>query len=193
MNCLKGSVTREMIRKLKSILDEVIYIFCNYFICYIPIWGIRKILYQMLGMKIGKGSRILMKTIVVHPWKIVIGKKTYVNEYCFLDGRGGISIGENVTIAIFSKLITGYHNIDDESFSYLEEPIIIEDNSAVFTNVTVLPGVHIREGCIVTAGAVVKRGEYKEFCVYGGNPIKHIRDRKVKKFDISGSWKPLFR
>ena len=75
-----------MIRIFKNFLSEVIYIFTNYIVSNIPIWYVRRFFYRIMGMKIGANSRILMKTVVVSPWKIKIGNNSIINEYCHLDG-----------------------------------------------------------------------------------------------------------
>lgn len=147
-----------------------------------------------MGMRIGKHARILMKTRVVSPWKIIVGDNTVINENVFLDGRGGIEIGSNTTIAIYTRLITGYHDIDDGSFSYKKSNIMVGDNVAIFANCTVLPGAKLNKGCIISAGSVVKRGEYIEDGVYGGNPIVYIRRRNIESNKIViEPWLPLFR
>ncbi len=175
-----------------SILDSLVYIFLNYFVCNIPMWSIRKILYRVCGLKIGKNSRILMKTTIVCPWKIEIGENTYVNEYCFLDGRGRIKIGSNVTVAIYSKLITGYHDIHDSTFSYQKRPIEINDYCVIFASCIVLGGVIMQNGALFTAGTVAKAGIYFPNAVYAGNPALCIGKRKAEKYDLK-KWYLFFR
>lgn len=182
-----------MLKRIKEVIDEFIYIYLNYFVCNIPIWAVRKLFYKTLGMKIGKGSRILMKTIVVHPWKIVIGSNTYINEKCFLDGRGKLNIGSNVSIAIYSKIITAYHDINDNDFMYREEAINISDNVAIFANSIILSGVHLQRGCVISADSLVKRGIYAERGIYAGNPAKYIGIRKTDANYVQKKWKPWFR
>ena len=117
-----------------SVRWEIKYIFINYIVSNIPLWITRKCVYRALGMKIGKGSRILMKTKIINPERIEIGDHSYINEGCFLDGRGGITIGNNVTVAIFSKIITAGHLIDDEEFAYYEDSVYIGSHVAIFRN-----------------------------------------------------------
>lgn len=179
--------------EIKKIINEIIYIYLNYFVNNIPIWGIRKFLYQLLGLKIGKNSRILMKTVVIFPWRIKIGDNSYINEHCFLDGRGDLKIGSNVTIAIYSKLITGYHDINDPLFSYKQKEIVIGDNCVVFAGCIVLGGVKMQDGALLTAGTVAKAGTYKSNGVYTGNPVQYLHDRKIKKYNVRNTWKPFFR
>ncbi len=178
---------------IKKIRDEFIYIFVNYFICNIPFWPIRKIFYKLVGVKIGKKSRILMKTKIIYPWRLVVGDYTIINENCYLDARGKIKIGSNVTIAVFSKLITGYHDIDKENFDYAEDTIIIRDNVAIFANCIVLAGANIKSGVVVSALSLVCRGDYEANGIYAGNPAKYIRRRESTAKYIQNSWQPWFR
>lgn len=105
---------------MKNFILDFIYIIINYLISYIPSWYIRKVCYQLLGMKIGKGSRICMGTVVIKPWKIRIGKNSIINEKCHLDARGGIIIHDNVSISIYSVIITGSHNAQSRLFDFLK-------------------------------------------------------------------------
>ena len=75
--------------RIKTAIRDLLYVFTNYIVAYIPIWTLRKLLYIVLGMKIGKGSRICMKCVIMSPWKIQVGRNTMINEYCIIDGRGG--------------------------------------------------------------------------------------------------------
>ena len=101
-------VGREMI-KIRSV--EIIQFVLNHIVAHIPIWTIRRIMYVLAGMKIGKNSRILMGCVIFAPWKIIIGENSYVNEQVILDGRGGLIIGNNVSISMRSQIITGTHSV----------------------------------------------------------------------------------
>lgn len=70
-------------------LSNLVYIFCNYFVAYIPCWTVRKFFYRCLGMKLGRGTRINMRCVIMTPWKIKIGENTMINEYALIDGGGG--------------------------------------------------------------------------------------------------------
>lgn len=126
-----------------------------------------------------------MHTVIELPWRVSIGENTVINERCLIDGRGGIKIGSNTTIATQCRLITGYHDIDADDFMYRQAAITIGDNVAVFTNCTVLPGVDIPNGCVFSADSCIRKGDYIMNGIYGGNPLKLFRIRK-----ISESYKP---
>ena len=177
---------------LKEVKHELAYIILNYFVCYIPIWVIRKLLYRLFGMKIGKGTRILMGTKINYPKHIIIGDNTIINEWCYLDGRGGISIGSNVTIANYTKLITGFHDIDDENFKYCESRIDVGNNVAIFADSVVLAGAIINDGCVFSAKSLIRKGVYNKKGIYAGNPAKFIRSRR-SKCEYIQFWPTIFR
>ena len=144
-------------------------------------------------MKIGRGSRIMLKTRVYKPEMISIGDRTYINEYCYLDGRGGLKIGSDVTIAVYSKIVSAGHNIDSNEFEYTDRVITIGDHVAIFANALVLGGANIQDGCVFFAGSVVPGGIYNKRGVYAGVPCKYIRERKSDLSYRQDNWHPIFR
>lgn len=177
---------------LHEIKFEIKFLFLNYIVSYFPIWMVRKKIYNLFGLKIGKGSRILVGVKVYEPKGIKIGNNTIINDWCYLDGRGGIVIGDNVTIATYTKLITGAHNIDDEDFSYQDSSINIGNNVAVFSDSVVLGGATINDGCIFSAKSLVRKGTYEKNGIYAGNPAKFIRYRK-SSCNYNQWWPTIFR
>lgn len=163
--------------QLKAFAAGLLYVFCNYFINIIPCWTIRKLLYRLCGMKIGKHSRIMMKTIVTLPWKIRIGDNTTVNEYCYLDGRGGLSIGSNVNIALYSMIVTGTHNHKSVKFDYYTEPVVIEDDVWIAVRGIVLNGCTVKKGAIIGAGSVIPpRTTCENMGIYSGVPAAKVKE-----------------
>lgn len=179
---------------LKGFLAGGLYVLCNYVIANIPCWALRKFLYRALGMKIGANSRIMMKTVVTHPWKIRIGENTTVNEYGYLDGRGGIFIGNNCTIALRSMLVTGTHDHRSKGFDYYTEPIEIGNDVWVAAQAMVLNGCVLEDRCVVGAGAVVMPRTHCEVgCIYGGVPAKRIKERGIEEGLELDVWHMSFR
>lgn len=179
---------------LKGFLGGGLYVLCNYIVSNIPCWTLRKLLYRAMGMRIGRHSRIMMKTTVTHPWKIRIGENSTVNEYCYLDGRGGVVIGDNCTIALRSMLVTGTHNHRSRAFDYYAEPITIGDDAWVATGAIVLNGCELGDGCLVGAGAVVMPHTACEAgCMYGGIPAKKIKERGLDGRLELDPWRVCFR
>lgn len=165
---------------IKSIFGAIIYIFTNYIVAYIPCWHIRKLFYIILGMKIGKGSRLNMKVIVWYPWKISMGSHTVVNEYTLLDGRGGLSIGDSCSLSMWSVVYTASHYSNSDCFQYYTKRTEIGDCCWICARSIILPGSKLQDRTIITAGSIYK-GESEEAGVYCGNPAVLIRKRELQE------------
>lgn len=169
-----------MINVVKTIIRDLLYLFTNYFVAYIPVWWLRKIFYIILGMKIGKGTRICMKCIIMSPWKVTIGKNTMVNEFVLLDGRGGLKIGDNCSLSMWSVVYTASHSSKSSDFSYYSKPTEIKNCCWIGTRAVVMPGSILNDRTIVSVNSVLK-GITEKGGVYIGNPAekKYKRDLKI--------------
>jgi len=168
------------VKFLKYFLRPFYHFFCfylnNYIISYIPFYIVRRLYFILLGMKIGQHSKIDMAQYILNPKKIRIKKHSHINRGCFLDARGGIEIGNNVTISHKCNLVTGSHDINDKNFTLQLKPIFVSDYAFIGVGATILGGVKIGMGAVVCAGAVVTK-DVEPYSVVGGVPAIHIQDR----------------
>ena len=180
---------------MKKFIHDFIHYVLNHIVAHIPFWFIRKFFYRLSGMKIGKNTMILMGLYVFDPWNIVIGNDVYINENCFLDGRGGIKIDDNVSISLYTKILTGTHVSSSENFQYVDKQVVL--NSNVWTGIAsiILPGVELPHGVILAAGsvAICTRQGYAPMHIYSGVPAKDIGLRKGKANYQLSRWKPFLR
>ncbi|HTX17219.1 MAG TPA: acyltransferase [Bacteroidota bacterium] len=141
--------------------------------CKQPSHLLRLLILRFFGMKIGERSSIHMGCRIYHPWNIVIGNHTIVNPCCVLDGRAGLTIGDNVSISERSVLLSLEHDPQSPEFENRGARTVIGDYVWTGAVSVVLPGVTIGRGAIVAAGAVVGKdvGEYE---IVGGVPAKKI-------------------
>lgn len=92
---------------------------------------------------------------------VIIGDDTYIHPRCQLNAYiNDIQIGKGVLIAANCAFYTHNHGIAPNQPIIKQPlnskgPIIIGDNSWLGTGVIVLGGVHIGEGAVIGAGAVV--------------------------------------
>ncbi|MBU2900551.1 acyltransferase [Maribacter dokdonensis] len=122
--------------------------------------------------------------------KIVIGENSVINRKCYLDGRGGVIIGNNVSISPEVNLITATHDAQSKNFEYAIKLIRIEDYVWIGTRATILPGVSLGKGCVVATGSVVSK-DVAPFTIVGGVPAKKIGDRN-NYLDYNCKWMPPF-
>lgn len=143
-----------------------------------PFWTVRKAIYRLAGVKIGK-SKIHLGCRFFEPRGVIIGEDTVVGEFAFLDGRAPLRIGNHTDIASQVLIYNSEHDINAEDFSAKEEPVEIDDYVFIGPRAIVLPGVKIGRGAVVAAGAVVTEN-IAPFKIVGGVPAKEIGERKLK-------------
>lgn len=164
--------------------------FGNTVINKIPSRKLRRLYYRLMGARLTEKSVIFRGTDILSPRKLQIGQGSSVGWHSLLDARGGIEIGDNVTVASYCKLVTGSHDIEDPNFKAHFLPIIIEDYAWVCTGAMILQGIKIGTGAVVCAGSVVTK-DVPPMTVVGGMPAKVIRIREtapVFKDDMKWSW-----
>lgn len=111
-----------------------------------------------------------------------IGDRAYFNATLSSINIGNnVLFGPNVTIRggnhsshIIGKLLFNYDEGDKREED--DQPVYIEDDVWIGTNVTILKGVRICRGSIVAAGAVVNK-DVPPYAIAGGIPAKVLKFR----------------
>lgn len=174
---------------IKAMIYSFIFYILNSIINKIPFYFIRHFFYKLVGVKIGNKSSIKMNTYIEGN-KIKIGDNTSVGRYSYLDGRGELIIGNNVSISPYVFFITGSHELNSDDFKFKVENIIIEDYVWIGTRATIKGGVRIGKGAVIATGAVVTK-DVEEYTVVGGIPAKKIGERD-KNLNYNIDWNPFF-
>ena len=108
---------------------------------------------------------------------IEVGDYVCWNHCCYIDAKGGVKFGDYSMMTEYSRIFThGHSESDHELRSYA--PVEIGPYAKVYTNCTLLPGVHIGRGAIVATGSVVTK-DVPPYTLVAGIPAKPIRDRKT--------------
>lgn len=148
----------------------------NDLVTIIPSWTVRKSLMSAMGIKIGKGSFISKKAYFMASRKFSLGDNSNINRECFLDARGGLKIGNNVSISHRVNLVTGGHYVNAKDFRGRYLPIVINDYAWLGIGCTILQGVTIGRGAVVCAGAVVTK-DVQPYAIVAGIPAVKINER----------------
>lgn len=112
---------------------------------------------------------------------ITIGNNSGLGKNCSV--RGPLEIGDNVMMGPDVVILTNNHcteRIDipmNQQGTLPNEKVVIANDVWIGTRAVILPGVHIGNGCIIAAGAVVTK-DVPDFAVVGGVPAKVIKYRK---------------
>lgn len=143
---------------------------------HIPFWTIRKFILKNLKLSLGKGSFVMKDVYFMSLPKIRIGSSSHINKGCLLDGRGSLTIGDNVSVSFGAKILSGGHDHQSEMFRGVFLPVRIEDNVWIGANATILQNVRIGKGAVVCAGAVVTK-DVEPYAIVGGVPARKIGER----------------
>ncbi|HYM65170.1 MAG TPA: DapH/DapD/GlmU-related protein [Candidatus Sulfotelmatobacter sp.] len=167
-----------VLRRIKTVFWELIN-FKLKIVGFVPSHYFRRFFYRLYGVKIGKGSTIHMGAVFYYPPNISIGEDTIIGEGAVLDGRDKLIFGNHVDIATQVMFYNGEHDVNDENFKPSYAPVVVEDYVFIGPRAIILPGVTVKKGAVVGAGAVVTK-DVPEYTVVGGVPARPIYERKSK-------------
>jgi acetyltransferase-like isoleucine patch superfamily enzyme len=109
---------------------------------------------------------------------IDIGNEVFINRNCFLDSKGGITIGNEVAVGEDVRIFTHSHS----EASHIErdyKPVVIKDYAKIYAGATILPGVTVGKQAIVGAGSMVTH-DVPDNMVVAGTPAKILRERRTE-------------
>ncbi len=153
------------------------YHFIIELIMWIPCHPLRRIVCWIIMKNFHLSSAIMRNVDLRSPYRITIGANTNINKRCVLDGRGGLSIGNNVDIAQEVNIWTEQHDYNSPTYSSVNKRVVIEDYVWIASRSTILPGVRIGRGAVVACGAVVTK-DVPPLVIVAGVPAKPIGQRK---------------
>ncbi len=109
---------------------------------------------------------------------IEVGNDVSIAAFVHMWGYGGIKIGNRVMIGSHSSISTITHDYTKEQMynTIVAKPIVIEDDVWIGTHSVIMPGVTIRKGAVVGAGAVVTK-DVDAFSIVIGVPANALKLR----------------
>ncbi len=122
-----------------------------------------------------------------HHFLIQIGKKCIIGQYNHITAINKIVIGDNLLTGrnvlitdnshgCFTEEELAIHPLERELKSKGE--VIIGKNVWIGDKATIMPGVHIGDGCIIGANSVVTH-DIPSYCVAVGNPARVIKSTTI--------------
>jgi acetyltransferase-like isoleucine patch superfamily enzyme len=169
---------------------EIVMYVTNHVVARIPFHSVRLAFYRyVLDFKIGRSSSILMGAWFDYFRDLRIGEHSVVNQRCRLDSRGGISVGNNVSISANVTILSADHDVKAPAFTYRERSVVIDDYAFIGTGSIILPGVSIGRGAVVAAGSVVPRS-VPPLAIVAGNPAKVVGQRPSSALDYTLAYRP---
>lgn len=178
---------RSIFKKIFHTLLGIFYFFrCSFKgIKYKPGVRIRR------GVKISRGTKlILSKNCWIGAncdfWgggTIILGENTHIGSLSsiFSSNEAGVTFGANVNCARNLFVIDADHRYSDKDKLICQqglssEPVVIGNNIWIGANCTILKGVHVGDGCVIGACAMVNKS-FENDSVIGGVPARVLKKR----------------
>jgi maltose O-acetyltransferase len=146
---------------------------------WLPSHVLRRFIYRhLLGVRIGERTSVHLRCRFYRPSGICLGEHTVINREVLLDGRMGLTIGDNVSISEGVGILTLEHDPNSPDFANRGGPVTIHDRVFIGARAIVLPGIELGEGAVVAAGAVVTK-DVLPYTIVGGVPAREIGQRNT--------------
>ena len=133
--------------------------------------------------RVGEGCFYLDQIVWLNGEHIELEDGVGFNFGCYVNGYGGLVVGEGTIIGPYTMIHTANHRTDDAARPIPEQgweespPVQIGPQCWVGMGVCILPGVRVGEGCVIGAGSVVT-ADVEAYAVAVGNPARVVKSRR---------------
>ena len=134
---------------------------------------LRRALAPYIFKKVGKNFKCFQHVEVTFGYKLEVGDDVVVHRHVLLDDRGGIQLGDRVSISDYANIYSHTHSIV-EQVDVTNAMTILADDVRVTYHATVLAGVHVGVHGMVGAVAVATK-DVRPYHVNVGIPAKSVR------------------
>lgn len=112
-----------------------------------------------------------------------IGMDVSINQDVYIQGSGGVLIGDRVTLSKGVNILTEgldtskyTDNAQNKFRNHIKRRVVIGSGTWLAAGVIVCPGVKIAKNSIVAAGAIVSEDLEEDGVLYGGIPARKIKE-----------------
>lgn len=134
---------------------------------------LRRILAKKIFRRCGENFKAFQHVEFSFGHNMEVGDNVVIHRHVLLDDRGGIRLGNYVSVSDYANVYSHTHSIVDQR-DVTNALTVLEDGVRVTYHATVLAGVHIGEQGMVGAVAVATK-DVKPYHVYVGIPAKSVR------------------
>ena len=134
---------------------------------------LRRLLARHIFKRCGEKFKAFHNVEFSFGYNMEVGDNVVVHRNVLLDDRGGIVLGNNVSISDYANIYSHTHSIVEQA-DVTNALTILDDGVRVTYHATVLAGVHVNEQGMVGAVAVATK-DVRPYHVYVGIPAKSVR------------------
>jgi acetyltransferase-like isoleucine patch superfamily enzyme len=133
----------------------------------------RRLLAAHLFGRCGRNFKCFQFTEFSYGYDLEVGDDVVVHRHVLLDDRGGITLGDRVSISDYANIYSHTHSIVEQK-DVTNARTVLEDDVRITYHATVLAGVRVGRNAMVGAAAVATK-DVRSYHVNVGIPAKSIR------------------
>ncbi len=140
------------------------------------IMRLRGFLLKPAFKSVGINFQVASTCMVIGSSEILIGNDVYFAHDSWIQGVGGINIGDEVMLGPQTIIVTTRHTMKSGSYRFgkgITAPVSIGRGAWTGAGVKVMPGVTIGAGVLCAAGAIITK-DVAEYTVVAGVPAKVV-------------------
>ena len=134
---------------------------------------LRRLLAPYIFKRCGDRFKAFQFVEFSYGYNMEVGDDVVVHRHVLLDDRGGIVLGNKVSISDYANVYSHTHSIVEQR-DVTNACTVLEDGVRITYHATVLAGVHVGENAMVGAMAVATK-DVRPYHVYVGIPAKSVR------------------
>jgi acetyltransferase-like isoleucine patch superfamily enzyme len=135
--------------------------------------GLRRLLAPRIFARCGRNFKCFQHTEFSFGYNMEVGDDCVVHRHVLLDDRGGITMGDRVSVSDYANIYSHTHSIVDQK-DVTDLRTVLEDDVRITYHATVLAGVRVGRNGMVGASALATK-DVKPYHVNVGIPAKSIR------------------
>ena len=133
----------------------------------------RRMLAPHIFARVGERFKCFQHVEFSFGYAMEVGDDVVVHRHVLLDDRGGITLGNRVSISDYANIYSHTHSIVEQK-DVTTLRTVLEDDVRITYHATVLAGVHVGENGMVGANALATK-DVRPYHVHVGIPAKSIR------------------
>jgi acetyltransferase-like isoleucine patch superfamily enzyme len=144
---------------------------------------LRQLLAPLIFKRVGQNFKCWHFVEWSFGYNVSIGDDVVIHRHVLLDDRGGIEIGNQVSVSDYVNIYSHSHDIDDIHKVYTPQTKI-GDGARITYHATVLAGIEIGEHAMVGTSAVVT-SNVEPYHIVVGIPAKTVKIKTARKTEVS--------
>lgn len=145
---------------------------------------LRQILAPLIFKRVGKNFKCWSFVEWSFGYNLSFGDNVVVHRHVLLDDRGGIEVGDDVSISDYVNIYSHSHDVDDIHKVY-NRTTRIGNGARLTYHSTVLAGVEVGEHAMVGSGAVVTK-DVEPYHVVLGIPARSVKVKVPQHIETAG-------